>query len=175
MAPLDPNNTARFFWDYTVDGANHTFITRHNGILSPGAAGASVATLLTTIASQINLITINTCRSAAQGSDFSFPVTSGIEGSQYGAGVGNADTVPRELNFVGRSSGGRRCRLGIFGYKGNISTWRVTGAEVAAVQNAVNHLNASVGIYLAIDGVEPVWYPYVNVLYNAYWQGAVRA
>lgn len=174
MAPLPPESTARYFFDYTSVFEDHTFVVRHNGIISPASAGASVATFLGALASIFFPITITTVRSAASGSTISFPVTTGIEGTSYGSGIATSNDAPRELNFIGRSSGGRRVRLGLFGYKDAISDYRVTTGESTPVNNAVNHLNASVGLFLAIDGVEPTWYPYANMLYNAYWQRAIR-
>jgi hypothetical protein len=175
MAALPTENTARFFVDYATDSQNHTLVCRSNGIVSPAAFGANLDTLLTALTSLFNLITINTIRFAAQGSTFSFPVISGVEGNTYGTGSVGSDNAPRQMNFIGRSSGGKRCRVGIFGYKGAISSWRLTDAESAPVGNAINHLNASVGLWLAIDGIEPVWYPYANTLFNAYWTRNVRA
>jgi len=175
MAVLPPESTARFFIDYSTENQNHTLLCRSNGIVSPGALGANVDTLLTALTTLFSLITIVGVRFAAQGSTFSFPVISGIEGNTYGASTIGSDNAPHQLNFIGRSSGGKRCRVGIFGFKGATSSWRLHDAESGPIGNAINHLNASVGLWLAIDGIEPVWYPYANVLFNAYWTRNVRS
>jgi hypothetical protein len=93
----------------------------------------------------------------------------------YGIVGGTVDSVPVALNFIGRSPGGRRVRLELFSYGGGLSTYRLTSAESTPVLNAIAILNGTAGTFQAIDGLDPVWYPYANVLVNAYWQRAVRA
>jgi len=175
LAPLPHNNTAIYYVDYSVDQREHTTEVRFDGAVSPAAFGASFGGLLTDNIANLNLITILGVRHQVQGSNVSNPVTTGIEGNTYGVGVTGPDNVPKFLNFIGRSSGGRRVRLMLFGFKGAISTWRFTTVENAGVSAGVARMNAASGLYLAIDAVEPLWYPYANIGYNAYWQRKARA
>lgn len=175
MAPLPPQNTARYFLDYTTTGRNHTMEVRAIGAHSPAAFGSVMNGILLATTSLYNLITVSTVRFAVNGSVVSNPVTSGIEGNTYGSGAGTADDAPRAINFVGRSPAGRRVRLMIFGYKGGISTWRVTTAESVPIQNALATINGDANFFAAIDGIKAIWKPYVNVMYNAYWTRKVRA
>jgi len=175
MAPLPHNNTAIYYLDYTVDAREHTLEVRFDGAVSPAAFGASIGGLFVDNLANLDLLTVLGVRHQVQGSNVSNPVTSGIEGNTYGSGVAGADNVPKYINFIGRSSGGRRVRMMIFGYKGAISTWRLTTAENAGVSAGVARMNAASGLYLAIDAVEPLWYPYANVGFNAYWQRKARA
>jgi hypothetical protein len=59
---------------------------------------------------------------AASGSNIFNPVVTGIEGNSYGSGGVSAPNAAFFLSFVGRTSGGRRARLFVFGY---ITVWVV--------------------------------------------------
>ena len=175
MAALPHNNTAIYYFDYTESGREHTAEMRFDGGVSPAAAGAQFTGMLIDCLTLLRAMTLLTVRHQVSGSNVAFPVVTGYEGTTYGSGAGTVDNAPQYMDFVGRSSGGRRVRLAIFGYKGPISTWRLTSAESAPINTAVARLNAAAGMFLAIDGIKPLWYPYVNVGYNAYWQRKVRA
>jgi hypothetical protein len=175
MAPLPPESTARYFMDYQVLLTNHTMEIRATGVHSPAALGTFMGTLLTTLAPLVYTITVQGFRFATLGSTVSNPVVTGIEGNTYGTGVSSSDSVPLCMNFVGRSPLGRRVRAMLFGYKSSISTYRLTGAESAPIATATSQLNGSTTLFQAIDGGDPVWKEYVNIMYNAYWQRAVRA
>lgn len=175
MTVTSPDNTPRYYVDYVCLATNHTAIVRAAAPLSPSAFGALYGTFLTAsgnlfFSSQVTLV-----RWSAAGSNVTNPVTTGIEGTTYGTGTGTADSVPVSLNFIGRSSGGKRVRIEIFSYSGPFSTFRLTGVESPAVQNMVNTMNGSSNGFLSIDGLKPLWYSYANVSVNAYWQRAKRA
>lgn len=175
MAPLPHNNTAIFYVDYTTCGRDHTVEVRANGGLSPAAFGTWFNTFVGHLSTDLLTWTINQVRWSALGSDVSNPVVTGIEGTTRGTGAGTPDSVPAFLNFVGRSSGGRRVRLAIYGYKNQFSTFRLTPTEDTHIGEAVLDLNTVLNGALAIDGLKPVWYPYANVGFSAYWIRAVRA
>lgn len=175
MAPLPPESTARYFLDYSVNAHTHTMEVRASGAHSPASFGSAMTNLLGAIVSLLLPITVLDVRFAASGSTVSNIVVSGIEGAVFGTGTGTVDDVPKELNFVGRSTGGRRVRLGIFGYKGVVSTYRLTNAESSAILNATTILNGTSPYFFAIDGLVGVWKPYANILFNSYWQRKVRA
>jgi hypothetical protein len=137
--------------------------------------GTQMNNVLVALEGQLFALTINQVRWAALGNVFSFPVTTGIEGLTYGGTEQEPDNIPRFLDFVGRTQGGRRARMAIFGFKGALSLYRVTVAEVAAIGTALGNLQGGANSWLGIDGLKPVWHPYVNVGFNAYWQRKVRA
>lgn len=174
MAPLPHNNTAIFYVDYTVINVQHTFELRATGGLSPASLGTFLNTFLGHLSADILSLTVNLVRFAAAGSNVSNPVTTGIEGTVYGSGAGTPDSVPAFLNFIGRSTGGRRVRLAVFGYKTNFSNFRLLNSEDTHVADAVGDLNGLANGALAIDGIKPVWYPYANVGFSAYWIRQVR-
>lgn len=175
MAPLPHNNTPIYFLDYGTVQHVHTLEVRATAAVSPATFGSIMDAFLTQLSPVLNLLEVTGARFQAAGSNFANPVTVTIAGQTYGDGVGADGDEAKALNFVGRSSGGRRVRLMLFGYKANTSDFRVTAAENTAVAAAIGTLNNTANAFLAIDGVDPVWYPYANVIYNAYWQRKARS
>lgn len=175
MAPLSPSNTLRYFADYSVGTVEHTAVIRANAVLSPATMGTQLDQVFTALAGQLSSISFVRLRVAVVGSNVTNPVICGIEGNTYGAGVAGTLEKATSLNFVGRSTAGRRSRFSIFGYKGAPSDFRLTSAEAAAIGTALLTINGGVNSWLAIDGLKAVWYPYADVSYNAYWQRQLRA
>lgn len=174
MAPLPVSNTARYFVDYQQGTHEHTLVARATGATSPASFGSIINGFLLNLTTLLVATTLTRVRFAAQGSTVSNPVITGFEGSSYGSGAPTNEQNAIYLDFVGRSSGGRRVRLAVFGYKGTFSDFRLTEAESAPIANAVASLNAPSTCFLAIDGIDPTWYPYANTGANAYWQRNLR-
>jgi len=175
MAPLPPESTARYFVDYSVGGVEHTFQVRFDGVTSPSAFGDTLNALLNTIDTQLYQITINQVRFAADGSNVSNPVVSGIEGNTYGTGAPADNERADFLNFVGRTTGGRRVTMAIYGLNAVDDGFRSNAAEDPDVEAAVDILNGEEGLFLGIDGLNPVWKPYVNNAASGYWQRKLRS
>lgn len=176
MAPLPFNSTDIVFVDYQQGPRTHTFLVRVADLADITAIEANIADFLTAASPLLFETLILAVRGQNAGSNISFPFpTSTLVGEVYGSGTVSSESVPYNIDFVGRSTGGRRARLDLFGYKGAISDWRRTSAESTDVAAAVAVLNGSTGSFLAIDGQQPFWYPYGNVGANAYWQRQQRA
>lgn len=175
MAPLPHNNTPIYFVDYTTVGVSHTAEIRATGAVSPSTLSSILDALFTQLSPVLFDTSIDGARFQAAGTNFANPVVLTIAGNTYGSGGGSSDDVPKAINFIGRSTGGRRVRLMLFGYSAAISTYRVFSSENTAIAAAIGTLNNTANCFLAIDGVDPVWYPYANVLFNAYWQRATRS
>lgn len=175
MPALPPSNTLRYFCDYSVGNVGHTAQVRATAVASPAYIGSLFNNLFTSMGPQLAALTINLVRVALQGSDVTNPIVTGIEGNTYGAGVGSTFHQATSVNFIGRSSTGKRTRFSIFGYDSASSDFRLTTAESTEVSQTVAFLNGAVNAALAIDGTKPTWYPYANVSYNAYWQQELRA
>lgn len=173
MAPLPPNGTPRFKVEYTVNSQGHTLELRSGS--SPSAVGTFVDDLLTALGTKIYQITIGVVSFAPSGSNIFNPVTSGIEGNTYGSGAGALRDVPKYFDFVGRSTGGRRVRFAVFGAGIDGSDYRVYGSEDTNIADALLVVDGFKTNLQAIDGLQPVWKPYVNMGFNSYWQRAVRA
>jgi len=169
MAPLPVTNTRRWKVSYDVGGFAHQFLVRLRDAAVPATVDSEVTTFLSAIGSLFWESEITGVQEAAEGSNLFFPITSGLVGDSWGSGANSIGNNPLQLNFVGRSPGGRRVRVGLFGYKGVFSEWKLTGSESTPVQDAVNALNAAGDCFIAIDGLFATWYPYADIGVNDYW------
>lgn len=172
MAPLPPNSTARFRIFYTGIGVQHSVEIRSGA--SPSAVGTIVDDLLTAIDGALQALVIDEVQFAANGSDVFNAVTTGIEGNPYGTGGGITSQAANYYNFIGRSSGGRRVRLALFGANSQAGDYRFVAGENSALDAARAVLVAAAGDILAIDGLTPTWKTYINAGVNAHWQRALR-
>jgi len=173
MAPLPPNSTARYRVSYTVGGEAHDFQVRHNTV-SPSAFGTWANDFLTALAPTLNAVTISGVELALSGSNIFNPVSVTIVNNTYGSGAGGGSAIPNFINFIGRTSGGRRVRLALFGNKNDATDYRFLSGENAAIDAAIVELQSDPDIAIGIDGLTPVWYNYANAGVNAYWQRAIR-
>jgi|SRR5215217_645273 len=173
MAPLPEDSTARYRFDYTVNGEPHDFQIRASA--SPAAVGILAGDLLTTMAPELYALNVVSVSHAASGSGIFLPVTTGIEGNTYGTGTGAYEQKAWYVDFIGRSTAGRRWRLALFGIRTLAGDFRYLPGENATITSAIAVLNAAgVGELLAIDGADVVVYPYANAGVNAHWQRALR-
>lgn len=175
MAPLPSNNTDQYFLDYTTSGEQHTLLCRAADGSTAAGASAAIDALLDVIQGNFNLITVDLFRFQAAGTNISLPVT-WAGSATYGGPAGDHFETAQYLDFVGRSSEGRRCRVAVFGatfsFIGN--DYRVGPSEGTLVADALAVLSGSPGYFVAIDGLEVVWNNYANCGVNAYWRNKVR-
>jgi len=171
MSPLPPNNTPRFKFNYTVNSTDHSFILRDHG--SPSAVGTIVDDFLTALTDALYELTINTVEFAADGSNIFLPVTTGIENNVYSTGSAGNPGANWFYGFIGRSAGGRRWHLDIFGARTLGTDFRLVPGENGDVDNAVTELTLATSL-VGIDDLSLSIYPYVNCGDNAHWQRAVR-
>jgi len=169
MAPLPIDTTARLKVTYNVGGFTHQFMVRLSLEYVLATAETEIASWLTSLTSLFWASTITKVELAEQGSNLFFPYASSLSTVIWGSGANSIGNNPLQLNFVGRSAGGRRSRVGLFGYKGVFSEWKLTSTENTAILNAVSALNSAVNAFVAIDGFPPTWYPYGDVGVNDYW------
>lgn len=174
LPALSPDNTLRYRVNYTVLGQAHDFQVRALASVSPATLGTNLTTLLSGLASSLYPLTIDTVEFAPAGSNVFNIVTTGIEGNSFGSGSAANLLVPQFVAFQGRSSGGRRVRLSIYGIKPEENDYRFNAGDNADIDQAIVDLNAMVNCFLAIDGVKPQWYSYANTGWNAYWQRRLR-
>lgn len=175
MAPLNPNNTRRYFLNYSTSKAAHTMMLRTT--LSVTAANASLvfSDILAAWASQLSLININSMEMAEKGTNVRNPVTWGGSAT-YGAAAEVGNLAPRSICFLGRSTDGRRARLFLYGYKGATpEDWRLTNADNAAVGTVYATLNTNPGVFLSISELATVKYNYADVNFNSYWERELRS
>ena len=172
MAPLPANNTPRYRVFYTNASQQHTLNLRSSD--SPAAFGSDVNDLFALLTNHIFPTTIDEVQWAPTGSNIFNVVVTGIEGNTYGNGTPSVSSPAVYIDFVGRSSGGRRVRAAIFGFTSVGGDFRIQPGELPQVDAAIALLNLASNGFLAIDGLKPVWKSYANAGFNAYWQRAIR-
>lgn len=183
MAPLPDNLTERLYLDYVAGtgGIEHTMLVRWSTVTATlTQTMAAVESLFDFIAGSLWAgWRFTGARNAAVGSDFSLPVplSTGLAAVLGTGSARDAVADPREARWVGRSpTSGRRVSLSVYGTAPSTpANYRWGPGEVALTDNAVLALlNAAPGTFLAIDGSKPVFYPYVNVQFNSYWETRAR-
>lgn len=175
MAPLNPNNTERWFLDYTTCGEEHTLLMRAGLPITAADATAALDTFLDAFGTTIQQLTVNGLRRSLAGQNISLPQP-WTGAATYGSGVGGHAVTAQYVDFVGRSTGGRRVRVAVFGYTTPVTNndYRITEAEQAAIGEVLDFLNSTEGVFVAIDGNGVLWQQYANTGFNAYWQREIR-
>lgn len=173
MAPLSPDNTPRFEVFYTNVSMQHSMQFRSH--LSPSALGTLVGGFFTTLIPVLPATVIDTVTWAPAGSSIFNPVTTGIEGNTYGSGAGTPDSNAATFwSWIGRTSGGRRVRLYVFGTGGMGNDYRYGAGEQTQLTAARNYL-AGLGTDLrGIDDLAPVWKTYINAGVNRHIAESMR-
>lgn len=181
MAPLPPNSTGRLITKYLANTRQHTVQVRYEGA---GAPGADVLESLDEWFTDHNPImpedwVFIDWWYIPDGSDISVPLDNAPTPFD-GAGTPVFGQAPSFIDYVGRSPGGKRVRLGLIGTVIDYSSgaignqnYRLTRAESTVVNAALNTLAAAP--FVAIDGGEPRWKAYADGGYNAYWQRKLRS
>jgi len=172
MAALPPNSTPRFKVFYTNCGHQHSFQIRSHS--SPSAIGTLIDEFMTELSPILYATTIDEVQFAADGSNVYNPVTTGAESNGYGSGAGNEGVAPQYFDFIGRTTGGRRVRLAVFGATVLGTNYRFSPLEDDNIDDAILVLQGAGSVIVAIDDLVPVWKTYANAGNNAYWQRAVR-
>jgi hypothetical protein len=172
MAALPENSTARYRIHYTTGGHQHSFQIRSGA--SPSFLGGLVNDFLGSLSTAVSAITVDFVEWAPTGSNVFNPVTAGIEGNLYGGGLAVGEARAYALNFIGRTSGGRRVRIMVFSPTSLGTDYRFIAGEGAFIDAARTVLVNAGSQIIGIDGLVPIWKSYVNALSNAYWQKALR-
>lgn len=175
MTPLPPNNTERWFVDYSVSGTAHTLLLRAEAPTDASTVSSFVSDLFGALTTNLYATTISGLRKAAQGSDISLdqPYTGTTE---FGADAAGDGFKPAFIAFQGRSEGGRPVKLTIFGYKdiGDVGDYRFVPGAGSSIADAQAVIEATAGFPCAIDANNVIWKTYVNCGFNAYWQRQAR-
>jgi hypothetical protein len=171
MAPLNVDNTARLWVDYTVCTVQHSLLCRFGTSSNVAAAMTAVDAVLTAIGSSIYEYTIDGARVAAINSTIALPVA-WTGASTYGSGAGALIQTGQYLDFVGRSNDGRRSRVTLFGSTSQTSNgnFRVSAGESANVDAVIAVLQGLAAEFVSIGDILPVWHTYANQGLNSYWQ-----
>lgn len=170
MAALPQSNTDRYKVFYTFASYNHVMQVRAAGVHSPSSFGTWIDGLFTTLTTVLYPIALIKVQFAATGSNIFNDVITGQEGNTYGSGSPVGLLAPQFMAFQGRTSGGHKTRLSIYGVKPEENDYRFEPADNATIDNAVDYIQTTSAFAKGIDGLTPTWYDYVNTGFNAYWQ-----
>jgi hypothetical protein len=163
------------FLDYAVDGEDHTLQCRYDIPNTPEDAMVAVDDFLTALGNSHHVHTVLGARFRNAGSTVSTDIA-WTGAATYGSGVGQHGDSASYYDFIGRSAGGRRVRVSVFGaitekvdglYRAPLASDSAFGAAQAV-------LAAAEGTFLAIDGAPAIWKTYVNLGDNAYWRNRIR-
>ena len=172
MTPLPPNSTARFRAHYTVLGHQHTMQLRSHA--SPAVVGGIYHDLFGAFDATVANITFDTMDFAAEGSDIFNPVSSGHDGTTYTGGTAVPENAAWQYTFLGRTSGGKRVRLSMFGALFLTTDYRISASESSPIDTCRGVLIAAGSNIIAIDGLTPVWKTYVDAGVNDHWVKRLR-
>jgi len=169
---IDPANTQRYYYDYSVYAEQHTMIVRCHESVGLSDAKIAIDDFLTSLGDDIVEITTVGLRHSEIGSNVTNPVDADGLAATYGSGAGSAINAPLQITFTGRDGSGHKCRVGLFGWASQTdSSWRTTTAESATVLAAVASLTSggALGVFYTINAQRPIWHPYMNLGYNDHW------
>jgi len=180
MAPLPSNNTAVLYIDYTTGVRQHTLQCRYIEATSANAMLA-VASFLDALKLVLAAgFRVLSARQRAVGAAITLPTTLSPALAAFAgdSGVGlDGFNEAREYVWVGRGlQAGRRVEVSLYGVVlGTPNDFRYeTAGGPPSLANARAQLTAEPSVFSTISGEAAVWYPYVNVNYNSYWETRSR-
>jgi len=188
MAPLPANSTNRLFIDYvTGDQATsqeHTLGMRYASTATPQEAQESVAEFLSGVGAGTFKTGWRVLRARFQlaGGNVTLPVNLITTlGSFQGTSSGSlsSSSEAREWRWVGRSyPDGRRSGVSLYGLTATFPEnfrYPLGGASPPWIANSIGALLVAEPQWLGIGGDPILWYEYVNVQYNSYWERRLRS
>jgi len=181
MAPLPSNNTAVLYIDYTTGARQHTFQCRYieatpaNAILAVGSFLDALKLVLTAG------WRVLAARTRAVGAVITLPTTLSPFLTSFAGDSGqglDGFNEAREFVWVGRGlQAGRRVEVSLYGLVlGTPNDYRYEAAGgPPSLANARTQLGVAPNTFSTVSGEAALWYPYVNVNYNSYWESRSRA
>jgi hypothetical protein len=175
MAPLPPDSTARVKVFYETCNEQHTVQIRFDAPNTVDDVIASFNDWVGAIGPAFYLSSFVQAQVAVSGSNV-FNDVAGDWPVTWGADAGPHTATANYVDFIGRSLDGRRVRAALFGCKTTTSNddYRTLTTESTAVDDAIQVLNDAEGVWLSINGFQPIWKSYVNLGPTAYWRNKIR-
>jgi len=174
LTALPASNTERYWLQYDMDGNLHKMqqrVPNNHPVASVVSAFDQFLSALVNDFWQIDIIGLER---AVQGSDIRNPVT-WTGATSYGLGAPSDISQAATLSFVGRSNGGHKNRVFMFGAKSiAFDDYRIGSGENTSVLNALTVLNGLPNGFLSIDGLKPVYKAYANLNVNQHWVKKLR-
>lgn len=172
MAPLPDNNTKTYFLDYEGPMGAHTIQMRTTDATADNNAVTVLSQLATFLAEQMySTVTFTGVRVRQRNQNFSLPVSGWESITGELPGTLAQENYPKFVSFIGRSNGGRRVSIQVYGTNLLVTTdYRLSVVEVPWVSTILSFLEPLTGSFLGIDGGQVTWKGYANMGYNAYFQ-----
>jgi hypothetical protein len=172
LAALPSDGTPRFKVFYTTVHKQHVMDLRSHE--SPASIGTIVDDFLTAVGGAVRALTVDSVEFAPSGSGVFNPVTTGIEGNTYGTGAGDDSETAWFYGWVGRTSGGRRARIFLYGAGNQGHDYRFGRGESTSLDAATDVLVAAGTKLRAIDDLSPTWKNYINAGTSRHWIKRLR-
>lgn len=172
LGRLPSNNTGRFWLAYNDSVNDHEMQVRYTGDATLADVMGFVADYLDAHDTILYLTTILGARYSGEGTEVSSPIT-WTGAATYGSASMPLNQAPRELCYLGRTTGGRRFRTFLYGGKFTTpDTYRFPSTSGSVVEAAIDVLQAAQAaeVFVAIDKLAPSMYTYADVQYNSYWE-----
>lgn len=168
LAPLPPDNTVRWWLNYSVAGIGHTlqmrgteFATDANAL---NAYNALLDELDPVLASNATFLSVDR---ADQGSNVRNPVIGFVPRSGAGAFTTTGDSRAFQISFTGRSDDGRKVKYLMWGVGvTSDGDFRWEPGDIAYLDDALATFPANNKVWATISGLIPVMHPYTNYGYN---------
>lgn len=176
MTPLPADSTARVKIKYTTCGTEHTVQVR---FVAPHTVAEVITAFSNFVHDRESLFYLSSVIDVQVAEVLSnvFNSYGGDWPTAWGSGAGSVAAAGQFLDFIGRSTDGRRARLALFGAKVVLDSdglYRLLSADDTNIADMVNILATATGLFLSINGFQPVWKPYADSGLNAYWRNHTR-
>jgi hypothetical protein len=175
MAPLPPDSTTRYKFFYNVCNHDHVAQIRAGEGVTDAEVADEFNSFISAAGALFNVSVLTEVQKAASGSDIFNPVVADWPVG-WGTETGPDDETANYCDWIGRSLDGRRVRFGLFGatFDAISGKYRVFAADNTTVNDACSVLNGAEGVFVSINGFQPVWKLYINTGNNAHWRNKIR-
>jgi hypothetical protein len=177
LSPLPEDNTKRYKLLYAVAGQNHSMQSRcsdaQDDSTAVGHMTAIAASVLTFVGDNVSFLGVSV---ALAGSNVFNPVGGFTPVTGSGATLGQIN-FPRAICFPGRTTGGRKTKVFLFGAQNSYNTpntYEEDPLTTSELQGFQGLLNSQTDFWLGIDGIKPTWYFRMTIKQNDHYVDAQR-
>lgn len=177
VLPLPETNTKRYRLRYSVRGQQHSMQSRTSDAQSDANA---VAYFNTCVIALQPILGSNVAFYGVEVADKGSNVFNPVGGFTAATGTADPTTVilsPYAWCFPGRTNGGRKSKVFVYGFAGNYglpATYEEDPISSAPLQGFQGLLNSQSDFWLGIDGLKPVWYFRLTVKANDHFVDGLR-
>lgn len=168
LPPLPPNNTTRYFLNYTVAGISHTLQQRVDGTATDSGALAAFNDFLDALDGVLGTnATFLGVDKAVAGSDVRNPVAGWTPRSGAGGFTVTGDARAFQISFTGRSVDGRKVKWQMWGVgPSSDGDFRWEPGDIAYLDDAIASMASFANHWVTISSLKPVMHTYTNYGYN---------